>query len=123
FSEASESCSPGYGSIKLTGTQIVTPPGQTDQSPVQYSARSETAVTGGQVNKTIDGKAFTEFTVEVQFTQSTNVEAQSRTSRGLVEGEASIGAGTRARDRKSTRLNSSHVKDSYAVFCLKKKKT
>src|SRR5436305_6019038 len=27
-----------------------------------------------------------------------------------------------ARDRKSTRLNSSHVRISYAVFCLKKKK-
>src|SRR5699024_12391755 len=26
-------------------------------------------------------------------------------------------------DRKSTRLNSSHVSISYAVFCLKKKKT
>src|SRR5205085_9254318 len=29
----------------------------------------------------------------------------------------------RARDRKSTRLNSSHSQISYAVFCLKKKKT
>src|SRR5437868_11209146 len=28
----------------------------------------------------------------------------------------------RARDRKSTRLNSSHVSISYSVFCLKKKK-
>src|SRR5437660_3782254 len=28
----------------------------------------------------------------------------------------------RQRDRKSTRLNSSHVAISYAVFCLKKKK-
>src|SRR5436309_7118191 len=28
----------------------------------------------------------------------------------------------RGGDRKSTRLNSSHVKISYAVFCLKKKK-
>src|SRR5437899_7679553 len=28
-----------------------------------------------------------------------------------------------ARDRKSTRLNSSHLGISYAVFCLKKKKT
>src|SRR5215471_20905810 len=28
----------------------------------------------------------------------------------------------RPRDRKSTRLNSSHVEISYAVFCLKKKK-
>src|SRR5690606_41906892 len=27
-----------------------------------------------------------------------------------------------SKDRKSTRLNSSHVKISYAVFCLKKKK-
>src|SRR4051812_49705204 len=30
-----------------------------------------------------------------------------------------LGAG----DRKSTRLNSSHMSISYAVFCLKKKKT
>src|SRR5690606_41202166 len=30
--------------------------------------------------------------------------------------------GGSCRDRKSTRLNSSHVKISYAVFCLKKKK-
>src|SRR4051812_49739318 len=28
-----------------------------------------------------------------------------------------------AQDRKSTRLNSSHMSISYAVFCLKKKKT
>src|SRR5690606_39528139 len=30
-------------------------------------------------------------------------------------------AQARSKDRKSTRLNSSHVKISYAVFCLKKK--
>src|SRR5438874_3361700 len=30
---------------------------------------------------------------------------------------------SRRLDRKSTRLNSSHVEISYAVFCLKKKKT
>src|SRR5690349_23206989 len=29
---------------------------------------------------------------------------------------------TGSKDRKSTRLNSSHVEISYAVFCLKKKK-
>src|SRR5690606_41310466 len=29
--------------------------------------------------------------------------------------------GEGGQDRKSTRLNSSHVKNSYAVFCLKKK--
>src|SRR5438874_1514849 len=32
------------------------------------------------------------------------------------------GAGSELIDRKSTRLNSSHVEISYAVFCLKKKK-
>src|SRR5699024_12392592 len=35
---------------------------------------------------------------------------------------ASGGAYDRRGDRKSTRLNSSHVSISYAVFCLKKKK-
>src|SRR3712207_7380170 len=34
-----------------------------------------------------------------------------------------VGRETRCRDRKSTRLNSSHANISYAVFCLKKKKT
>src|SRR5690349_23995794 len=41
-------------------------------------------------------------------------------------GRAAARARRRARemeDRKSTRLNSSHVEISYAVFCLKKKKT
>src|SRR5437868_15262946 len=36
--------------------------------------------------------------------------------------EAQIEAMERSADRKSTRLNSSHVSISYAVFCLKKKK-
>src|SRR3989442_10595320 len=40
-------------------------------------------------------------------------------------GASSAGGGegkTPTEDRKSTRLNSSHVRISYAVFCLKKKK-
>src|SRR5690606_41711554 len=45
---------------------------------------------------------------------------------GLVLGAAWTGVmwlvGVPGADRKSTRLNSSHVKISYAVFCLKKKK-
>src|SRR6266581_5217674 len=35
----------------------------------------------------------------------------------------SLTPGARLRDRKSTRLNSSHPSISYAVFCLKKKNT
>src|SRR5690625_6410739 len=53
---------------------------------------------------------------------------------GLATVESSMGIGALVgtiilviyqlkRDRKSTRLNSSHVAISYAVFCLKKKKT
>src|SRR5258708_12644916 len=36
---------------------------------------------------------------------------------------AELAGGRAGRDRKSTRLNSSHQIISYAVFCLKKKKT
>src|SRR5256886_13237065 len=42
-------------------------------------------------------------------------EARDRRARPLLRGNR--------RDRKSTRLNSSHSQISYAVFCLKKKKT
>src|SRR3989442_8966176 len=38
-----------------------------------------------------------------------------------IGGEAVLGLFAIRKDRKSTRLNSSHVRISYAVFCLKKK--
>src|SRR5215208_7532249 len=41
---------------------------------------------------------------------------------GAAHAPAVLPAVARLRDRKSTRLNSSHVAISYAVFCLKKKK-
>src|SRR3712207_8481327 len=46
--------------------------------------------------------------------------------RGLARGPGRTARSARGgpgRDRKSTRLNSSHANISYAVFCLKKKKT
>src|SRR5437867_11023803 len=52
----------------------------------------------------------------------------SRRSRAPTSGSGSPGSAcparppTSTRDRKSTRLNSSHRTISYAVFCLKKKK-
>src|SRR5690606_42126187 len=54
--------------------------------------------------------------------------ADGQLRRGLVRVERPLSRSgakllaQRCRDRKSTRLNSSHVKISYAVFCLKKKK-
>src|SRR5207249_10700576 len=46
---------------------------------------------------------------------------ERRTCRRCRNPEAG-GPSSACRDRKSTRLNSSHVSISYAVFCLKKKK-
>src|SRR5690554_7177815 len=40
---------------------------------------------------------------------------------GKEEVKAGASNGAAEKDRKSTRLNSSHVRISYAVFCLKKK--
>src|SRR2546429_7392819 len=51
--------------------------------------------------------------------------AERRHARGCFSVRIRHGPGRlqRALDRKSTRLNSSHGYISYAVFCLKKKKT
>src|SRR5690606_41952317 len=54
-------------------------------------------------------------------------DSLKRVREGIVDPVASNGnvdsaSNTLPLDRKSTRLNSSHVKISYAVFCLKKKK-
>src|SRR5207249_6490275 len=46
----------------------------------------------------------------------------SRAKRGAQTTRARARRGDGQADRKSTRLNSSHVSISYAVFCLKKKK-
>src|SRR3712207_7724048 len=46
-------------------------------------------------------------------------EARVMTSKCLMGGWHEFGA--LSKDRKSTRLNSSHANISYAVFCLKKK--
>src|SRR5438874_10581289 len=63
------------------------------------------------------------------------VLAQSGLARDVAPGEKVFGTPARPvlqakrlftleeQDRKSTRLNSSHVEISYAVFCLKKKKS
>src|SRR3712207_8517546 len=51
-------------------------------------------------------------------------QIRDRLDRGVgrdVEGHAVVHEPADDRDRKSTRLNSSHANISYAVFCLKKK--
>src|SRR5438874_9116188 len=59
------------------------------------------------------------------FPYTTLFRSPVRVMRPAVVNGASLAAAaaktTRSGDRKSTRLNSSHVEISYAVFCLKKK--
>src|SRR5207302_4658614 len=61
----------------------------------------------------------------VVFFGSARVDSRERAERALqtlrARGDRSADAKYEQEDRKSTRLNSSHVKISYAVFCLKKK--
>src|SRR5207249_12265107 len=52
---------------------------------------------------------------------SGNEQSAFETGPGVMGGPAASVCSTPAEDRKSTRLNSSHVSISYAVFCLKKK--
>src|SRR5438477_4410159 len=52
------------------------------------------------------------------------IAARKAMEYGLKQIEVFVrGPGAGREDRKSTRLNSSHMSISYAVFCLKKKKT
>src|SRR5256885_17036253 len=44
------------------------------------------------------------------------------TASGTLQAVVTVQVGSQVSDRKSTRLNSSHLVISYAVFCLKKKK-
>src|SRR5262245_64171285 len=53
-------------------------------------------------------------------TQPRRIAAQAVASR--LAAELDVRVGEAVGDRKSTRLNSSHLGISYAVFCLKKKK-
>src|SRR5690606_39614151 len=52
---------------------------------------------------------------------STMAAAAARFAATLAERASAVSFAAERTDRKSTRLNSSHVKISYAVFCLKKK--
>src|SRR5688500_8499676 len=68
-------------------------------------------------------RAFTQLGVALQATMSAAGDFEARLL-ATVAGYARFVADhpNVARDRKSTRLNSSHLVISYAVFCLKKKK-
>src|SRR3712207_8913863 len=65
-----------------------------------------------RVNLTFDAKGEAKSTVALEHARLPDAAEAGR-----------MKAFWRERDRKSTRLNSSHANISYAVFCLKKKRT
>src|SRR5688572_32414596 len=54
--------------------------------------------------------------------EGTALDEEAQDVLASLEEHAPAAVGIVERDRKSTRLNSSHSQISYAVFCLKKKK-
>src|SRR3712207_7004345 len=64
------------------------------------------------ISRTTQNRAHTAMDYALK-TQEMNSRLLQQTSQAWIDG---------FRDRKSTRLNSSHANISYAVFCLKKKK-
>src|SRR3712207_7530859 len=70
----------------------------------QYTFQVDKRANKNQIKRAVEGA----FDVSVARVNTVNVKSKPK-RQGL--------------DRKSTRLNSSHANISYAVFCLKKKKT
>src|SRR5690625_4514476 len=74
----------------------------------------------------IDGFGFNEATLLFEFDvdnpNPVGLTAKRYNYDFLINNSSFVSGEHRDRDRKSTRLNSSHVAISYAVFCLKKKK-
>src|SRR3712207_8747545 len=76
-----------------------------------------TATTLGKAKKAKKGKKFTIGVSSTEAIDNLVVSLYGKSGNGKA-----LMSGKLARDRKSTRLNSSHANISYAVFCLKKKK-
>src|SRR5690606_15750153 len=88
-----------------------TPPA--DDGPVDHDFDADVVVIGS---------GFTGLVTALNLAQEHGVKAVVLEANRVVWGCTSRNGGQGQKDRKSTRLNSSHVKISYAVFCLKKKK-
>src|SRR5690625_6811674 len=65
---------------------------------------------------------FGNFLLLTRFGHAMNRQSQTSSQRGGDETGCNNHQRVSAQDRKSTRLNSSHVAISYAVFCFKKKR-
>src|SRR5688500_19505832 len=87
----------------------------TESAPVRVTSKDNAAL---QVDISLtaysDPTKIAEYVRKYGFSEEERHRRRNEILKGIVQ--------TEARDRKSTRLNSSHLVISYAVFCLKKKK-
>src|SRR5690625_5249793 len=118
--------------IKSGETHAIMGPNGSGKSTLAYAiaGHPKYEVTGGTI--TLDGEDVLEMSVDeraraglflaMQYpveVPGVTVSNFLRTAKTAIDGQAP----SLRQDRKSTRLNSSHVAISYAVFCLKKKKS
>src|SRR6266508_6139961 len=84
-----------------------------DHAELLEDSREQIGVTGNRIEHARGERRMVAHALESRFVSRMAIDAGSVVQcRALTDTE----------DRKSTRLNSSHVAISYAVFCLKKKK-
>src|SRR5699024_11598267 len=102
--------------LRFSHCLLLSPPPTPTLFP--YTTLFRSVVVRGD-NFSSDDETFTATAVDRHPTSPTFFEAASRGGYGKVTKIENI----RTLDRKSTRLNSSHVSISYADFCLKKKNT
>src|SRR5690606_40839591 len=99
----------------LTTALVIAPLSLHDALPILAATGEARAIDVGSVNgRTFINVASAGFGAEVT---AETPEGIKRILGGAAYGLMGL---VKALDRKSTRLNSSHVKISYAVFCLKK---
>src|SRR5207253_9980273 len=103
-----------FFSFKNTPTTAIYTLSLHDALPIFFKAilTFPKAVTVGSTSVTLDPKASS---------PTGSVSSVSVSGRQVTVNLTGVSNGQTLQDRKSTRLNSSHVAISYAVFCLKKK--
>src|SRR5690606_29157254 len=93
----------------------------TDEEKMHYEKVKSSILDHNQRKQFIDRETGLIERLKVVSIIKDNLDYELTSLSGEVKSQLSTSLNVIKADRKSTRLNSSHVKISYAVFCLKKK--
>src|SRR5690625_5812146 len=94
--------------------------GSENLESTKVSSRSDTPIACANTRRSSGESSFQSSEIRVETFVTMQLTLGKRENK--IERRTIRTADLRDTDRKSTRLNSSHVAISYAVFCLKKKK-